>query len=180
MKGVGASEPKTVRWGLAGISNSPFFDWSGMSPPRLSTKLDLENSGALNCDANRRRPSFVLALRKTTRSVGDKRTTESPDSQPQRRSRCLKELMTATTLVPEPERPDQSYFYRRVIADDNGQFTIPNLAPGDYVAYAWDDLPADGETDSEIQKRYRDQASPISIKKKSTSSVTLPLIHSGE
>ncbi|MBZ5576744.1 MAG: carboxypeptidase regulatory-like domain-containing protein [Acidobacteriia bacterium] len=84
------------------------------------------------------------------------------------------------TLLPEPERPDQSYFYRRVIADDHGQFTIPNLAPGDYVAYAWDDLPADGETDSEIQKRYRDQASPISIRKNSSSSVTLPLIHSGE
>jgi hypothetical protein len=81
------------------------------------------------------------------------------------------------TLVPEPAPLNQSYLFRKATADQNGQFDIKDVAPSEFRAYAWDELPPGAEFDAELLKAFRAHSAAITVVENGRQAVALQLIH---
>jgi hypothetical protein len=77
------------------------------------------------------------------------------------------------TLLPNPARGERSDLYRVTSTDQNGQFDIDDIAPGDYKLYAWEDVEPDSYMDSEFIKAHEAHAYKVSVKPKSRQQVKL-------
>ena len=56
-------------------------------------------------------------------------------------------------LIPKPEkRRSRSQFYKTATTDQEGRFTIKGVQPGDYTAYAWEDVETMAWLDPEFVK----------------------------
>ncbi len=67
-------------------------------------------------------------------------------------------------LVPDaPERLGQSVFYRMAAADQTGHFTMKNVVPGKYTAYAWEDVETGAYYDPDFVKSHESWGAPIEV-----------------
>ncbi len=80
------------------------------------------------------------------------------------------------TLVPDPIREQQPYLYRTVVANQDGRFSIPNVAPGDYRVYAWEDLEFSPLLDPDILKAFESKAVKVSTRENGREQVEVPLL----
>jgi hypothetical protein len=62
-------------------------------------------------------------------------------------------------LVPDRQR-DWRDVYRFSTADQNGHFTMRQIAPGSYKLFAWEDLEPGAYNDPEFVRKYEDLATP--------------------
>ena len=80
------------------------------------------------------------------------------------------------TLIPDPLKEHRFDLFRSVPSNQNGQFTLTNLPPGEYKLYAWDTNEPPAFMDPAITKPYETRAKRITIKPGSSEQVTLTAI----
>lgn len=83
---------------------------------------------------------------------------------------------TVVLIPQEPERRDLPQFYRTAIADDSGAFSLRNLDPGQYKAFAWSDLEPGAYMDPDFLKPVENRGETITIREGSQESAQLKLI----
>ncbi len=80
------------------------------------------------------------------------------------------------TLVPEGNarsRPDR---YRTAITGPDGSFAIRGIAPGDYIAFGWDDLEPNAYLNADYIRSYQDLGTLVRVEPNQSNSVSLRLI----
>ncbi len=77
------------------------------------------------------------------------------------------------TLIPTPAKEERTDLYRVASTDQNGQFQLQGIAPGEYKLYAWEDIEPGVHTDPEFLKAHEARAEKLSIKTDSQNRVTL-------
>lgn len=77
------------------------------------------------------------------------------------------------TLVPEIAGPEHSSLYRQAIADQTGVFSIPNIAPGKYRLYAWEDLGPGDQFNVDLLKALSSAGVPVSVDENGHEQVTI-------
>ena len=70
-------------------------------------------------------------------------------------------------LVPEIPQPDIAFLYKIANADQNGQFSIKALAPGDYRVMAPGDIDPGEEFDPGFIKKYGDKSVKVKVEENS-------------
>src|SRR5207237_3800186 len=65
-------------------------------------------------------------------------------------------------LIPDLQR-DRRDVYRTATRNQNGQFTIRTIAPGDYKLFAWEDLEPFAYNDLDFVRKYEALATPVKI-----------------
>ena len=80
------------------------------------------------------------------------------------------------TLLPDPMKEERYDLYRTTTADQNGQFNLQGIAPGEYKLFAWDDVDPGSYMDLEFLKPHESKARKITIKANSQQEVSLTQI----
>jgi protocatechuate 3,4-dioxygenase beta subunit len=84
------------------------------------------------------------------------------------------------TLVPDPLQPQQRSLYHSMTADQNGRFTLKNLAPGKYRLYSWDDIEAGAWMDPEFMKPHESKGTPVTLAENDHQQVNVMTITAAE
>jgi hypothetical protein len=80
-------------------------------------------------------------------------------------------------LIPqEKERREQQSYYKITTSDQNGSFTLKDLTPGDYKAYAWEDLEAGAYMDPDVMKPLEQKGEALSLHESDQKTLQLTLI----
>jgi len=79
------------------------------------------------------------------------------------------------TLIPDgsPRSPTR---YKTAGTDQNGNFIIKGVAPGEYKIYAWEDIEEGAYQDPEFMKPHESDGQAVSIKEKAQETVQLKVI----
>jgi hypothetical protein len=83
---------------------------------------------------------------------------------------------TVVLIPQEKERRDQQSYYKIVTSDQNGAFSLVGVAPGEYKAYAWEDLEAGAFMDADFMKPIEEKGDAVSLHEGDQKTVTLRLI----
>jgi hypothetical protein len=84
------------------------------------------------------------------------------------------------TLIPVPYREARPELARMVVADQQGRFRMPGLAPGEYRVYAWEDVAMGAHHDQEFMKRFEDRGEKLSLRQGEEKELTLKAIPAEE
>jgi hypothetical protein len=76
----------------------------------------------------------------------------------------------------EKERRDQQYYFKFANSDQHGAFSFADLPPGEYKAYAWEDMEPGAHMDPDFVKQYESQGEAVSLQEGDRKSITLKLI----
>jgi protocatechuate 3,4-dioxygenase beta subunit len=80
-------------------------------------------------------------------------------------------------LIPQsPKRRDQSALYKTVTSDQYGHFQIKNVDPGEYKAYAWEDVELGAYMDPDFVKPVENRGQALGIHEGSHENIQLDLI----
>ena len=80
-------------------------------------------------------------------------------------------------LVPENATWAQvAWRYAQTTTDQYGRFTMSGIAPGDYRAYAWDQVEDTAWMDPEFMRPFRSEGKRITVEESSEVGVQLDLI----
>ena len=80
-------------------------------------------------------------------------------------------------LIPEKESRRSRYeFVKSATTDQNGRFTVKNLDPGDYRAYAWEDIEMGSWLDPDVIKPVESKAKKITLRERGKESLDLRVI----
>jgi hypothetical protein len=77
------------------------------------------------------------------------------------------------TLLPDPMKEERNDLYRVTSTDQNGQFTVQGIAPGEYKLFAWEDVDPGSYMDAEFLKTHESRARKVTIKANGQEQVTL-------
>lgn len=75
------------------------------------------------------------------------------------------ELQTNVTvvLVPDPARRQRSDAYENAFTGDSGRAHIEGVVPGDYKAFAWEDVEGGAWQDPDFIRKFEDRGKPVRI-----------------
>ena len=79
-------------------------------------------------------------------------------------------------LVPQGDRQQFQQYYRTTSTDQNGQYTLKGIVPGEYRLYAFDGLEAGAFMDPDVMKPFESKGERVSVKENGHESVQLKLI----
>lgn len=79
-------------------------------------------------------------------------------------------------LVPEERRQKQEQLYKSTSTDQNGQFLIRGIAPGDYALFAWETIEEGAYEDPDFLRAFKNQGKAIVVEEGSRLSSQLELI----
>jgi hypothetical protein len=80
-------------------------------------------------------------------------------------------------LVPQGEkRRSRPEFYRTALTDRSGRFTLPNLPPGEYKVFAWEDVENGAWMDPDFLKPLEEQGTPVRLGEGAEADVELKAI----
>ena len=79
-------------------------------------------------------------------------------------------------LVPEQRLREQSSNYATAKTDQNGQFRLKGILPGDYKLFSWDSVEEDDWYDADFLKPYDNKGVPIHLEEGDHKSIALSLI----
>jgi hypothetical protein len=68
------------------------------------------------------------------------------------------------TLLPNPMKENRNDLYRIATTDQNGQFTLQGVAPGEYKLFAWEDIDPGSYMDPEFLKAHENKSHKITVK----------------
>jgi hypothetical protein len=80
------------------------------------------------------------------------------------------------TLAPDPFKEERPDLYRMTPTDQNGQFTLKGIPPGNYKLFAWDDLDDGRNTDPEFLKAHDSGAKLVTVEANTVQQVSLTQI----
>jgi len=84
--------------------------------------------------------------------------------------------VAGATIALIPNRRDRLDLYRSGYADEQGQFKIGWISPGDYKAFAWASLELNAYFDPELAKRHEQQGQPLHFLERSSVTAQLRVI----
>ena len=79
-------------------------------------------------------------------------------------------------LTPENSLRNRRDLYRTASTDASGRYRIEGVPPGDYRAYAWEDVEAGAWQDPEFLRQFEDRSRTVRVNEGGTSAVELRLI----
>jgi hypothetical protein len=79
----------------------------------------------------------------------------------------------SVTLIPDESHRNRDDLYKKVATDASGRFSMQDVAPGAYTAFAWEDVDPANIYDSDFIRRFASQGRPISINASGTESMEL-------
>lgn len=79
-------------------------------------------------------------------------------------------------LVPDPARRQRSDAYRTAFTDTSGRVHLEGIAPGDYKAFAWEDIESGAWQDPDFIRTYEDRGRAVRIPEGGAASAELRLI----
>ena len=80
-------------------------------------------------------------------------------------------------LVPkDPARREIAWYYPQAVTDQYGRFAIKSVPPGEYRAYAWEDVESTAWMDPDFMLPLADKGTPVSLSESGALSVQVPLI----
>jgi hypothetical protein len=83
----------------------------------------------------------------------------------------------SVVLIPQEQpRRGQRYYYRTAVSDLTGAFSLSSLPPGEYMAFAWQDLDGDAWLDPDFMKPFEKSGEPVSLGEGDQKSVNLNLL----
>jgi hypothetical protein len=73
--------------------------------------------------------------------------------------------MTGVQVIaqPDPSRRMHSDAWRSGVTDAEGRVTFEGMAPGDYLLFATETIPAEGWQDPAVLKRHEGKALPVKL-----------------
>ncbi|MFN0106632.1 MAG: carboxypeptidase regulatory-like domain-containing protein [Bryobacteraceae bacterium] len=80
------------------------------------------------------------------------------------------------TLIPDPLKEDRTDLFKMISVDQNGQYTLQNIAPGDYRLFAWEDIDPGQYMDPEFLKKHESGAAKVTVKANAMAQVNLAQI----
>jgi protocatechuate 3,4-dioxygenase beta subunit len=81
------------------------------------------------------------------------------------------------TIVPTLYRARRE-LYRTAITDTNGHFTIASVTPGDYKAFAWDELEPFSYFDADFIRKFENEGKPFTLAESGKATVDVRIIPS--
>jgi len=78
-------------------------------------------------------------------------------------------------LVPE-QRRDRYDLFVTTDTNEQGKFTLDNLAPGDYRAFAWESIEKNAWMNADVLDRYKQYGQPVYLAEESKETLNLPVI----
>ena len=89
-------------------------------------------------------------------------------------------LAVTVVLIPqEKERREVSLYYRTASTDQNGNFTMGRVNPGEYKVYAWEEVENGAWFDPDFLKPIESKGAAVSVREGSPASVQLTVIPAG-
>jgi hypothetical protein len=82
----------------------------------------------------------------------------------------------AVALVPELNHRGDAHLFHEAITDQNGQFSIRGIAPGEYKLFAWDFAEPGADRDSAFLKPYEERGSVVELQASERKNVELRAI----
>jgi hypothetical protein len=80
-------------------------------------------------------------------------------------------------LIPqEQQRKEQQTYYKFVVSDQNGAFSLTDLTPGEYKAYAWEDIEIGAYMDPDFMKPIEEKGEAVSLQEGEQKTLTLKVI----
>jgi hypothetical protein len=83
-------------------------------------------------------------------------------------------------LVPEEGRRKEERLYKSTSTDQDGQFSLRGITPGDYTLYAWETVEHGAYMDPEFLRPYKDRGKPLHVDEGSKLNSQLDLIPANE
>jgi protocatechuate 3,4-dioxygenase beta subunit len=83
-------------------------------------------------------------------------------------------------LIPEGKRRESQQYYKLTSTDQNGQFTIKGIVPGEYRAYAFDEIEPGAYMDPEFMKPFESKGERVSLRENGRENLQLKLIATTE
>jgi hypothetical protein len=80
------------------------------------------------------------------------------------------------TLIPDAEHRSISWMYKTANTDQNGHFTFKGVRPGEYKAYAWEDIEQGAQQDPDFVKPHESAGEAVSVKQSSHETVQLKVV----
>jgi hypothetical protein len=80
------------------------------------------------------------------------------------------------TLLPDPLKAERNDLYRMTTADQNGQFAMQGVPPGEYKLFAWEDVDPGAYMDPEFLKPHESRAQRVTVQANSPQQVSLTQI----
>ena len=84
---------------------------------------------------------------------------------------------STVTLLPDPMKEDRTDLYKVISTDQNGQFALQGIPPGEYKLFAWGEIEQGSYMDPEFLKLHQSKAKKITVKVNSTEQVQLTEIN---
>ncbi len=84
---------------------------------------------------------------------------------------------STVTLLPDPIKEDRFDLYKVISTDQNGQFALQGIPPGEYKLFAWGDIEQGSYMDPEFLKLHESKAKKITVKVNSTEQVQITEIN---
>lgn len=83
---------------------------------------------------------------------------------------------TAVLVPKEKERLPLSAFYQQTATDEHGRFTFKSVNPGEYKAYAWEDVEAGAWLDRDFMQPLAEKGESVSVGESARANVQVFLI----
>jgi 5-hydroxyisourate hydrolase-like protein (transthyretin family) len=83
---------------------------------------------------------------------------------------------TVVLIPQEQERRQQQAFYRTIMSDQVGTFSLTGIPPGDYKIYAWEDMEAGAYMDPDVIKPVEGKGESLTLREGDQKTLTLKLI----
>jgi hypothetical protein len=80
------------------------------------------------------------------------------------------------TLVPNPIKESRNDLFRITTTDQNGQFTMQGIAPGEYRLFAWEDVDPGVHMDPDFLRPHESSAKSITVRANGVEQVTVAQI----
>jgi len=80
------------------------------------------------------------------------------------------------TLVPDPPRPAVARLYPTAKTDEQGQFTLSSITPGNYRVYAWEEIGNSAHWNPDYVRPFGGSSERVELDEGATGTVTLKRI----
>jgi len=79
-------------------------------------------------------------------------------------------------LIPDPKLRSHVDLFRESKTDQHGRYIIPNVRPGEYTMFAWDDVEPGAWWDPDFFKDYEKKGEPVTVKAAGHAAVRLRIL----
>ena len=80
-------------------------------------------------------------------------------------------------LIPQEKERQQKYtYYKTATTDQNGGYTLKSLTPGEYKAFAWEDMEPGAYMDPDFMKPLESKGEPVTVRESDQKTLSLTMI----